>query len=78
MAAAAGSIISGVLQGTGGAGSEVGSAVVNKMSGDNKVAPETKTPEITTSEVTNAPQTNWQDLANQAQMMSGNGSQNIG
>lgn len=78
MAAAAGSIISGVLQGTGGAGSDVGSAVANKMGGDNKVAPETKTPEITTQEVQNAPQTNWQDLANKAQMMSGNANQNIG
>lgn len=80
MAAAAGSIISGVLQGTGGAGAQSAPQIANAIQGaqSSSVAPDVKRPEITTSEVTNAPQTNWQDLANQAQMMSGNGSQNIG
>ena len=73
MASMAGSIISGVLQGTGGAGSEFAPAVKDKV--DTLVSPKPETPEVKNADVkeaakqTTAPQTNWSELATRANQM---------
>lgn len=74
MAAMAGSIISGVLQGTGGAGSEFAPIVKDKV--DNVVSQRAETPDIKNADVKQAAtevpeqkETNWQDLAARANQM---------
>ena len=66
MASAVGSIIGGVLQGTGGAGSEF--APVVKQGVDNAmISQRPDTPDVKNAEVTPVEQSNnWQTLAEQA------------
>ena len=70
MAAAVGSIIGGVLQGTGGAGSEF-SPVVQKGIDKAMISQKPETPKINNAEVkpVGDAKTNWQALADQANVL---------
>ena len=74
MSAAAGAIISGVLQGTGGAGSEFAPAVQKGMDNNSAISAPPKQPEINKAEVStpdNQEKPTWQSLAADADKMRG-------
>lgn len=70
MASAVGSIIGGVLQGTGGAGSEF-SPVIKQGVDNAMISQRPDTPDVKSAEVKPVEQNNnWQVLADQANMLS--------